>query len=316
MVERLGQRIAQLRTDRGLTQAELADRVGHLARRAVAHRELAQHPGRAHRRAARRHVPLRAPRARRRHRLPAEQGRTPPGGGGPLHGGRAPARRARRASSRSSRARRGSRRVPRGSSPRAGNRACAGSWPTPPTPKSAGCSATRSPVSPTTRRDRHHFTRARRHVAGWRSARRRSDRRVPRARGLLVDLAHLAHLAHLAAGLAGDHCPRSRRPRLRRRPPTSRSRVSIRSRRRPSTASAHPARGGRSISRHFPAARAARGRADAVLAEGIELSGYRYNIGGGGVGVRPPTARRSSTAADTAGPHVPARSRATRTFRC
>ena len=38
MVERLGPRIAQLRTDRGLTQAELADRVG-ISRVALSHIE-------------------------------------------------------------------------------------------------------------------------------------------------------------------------------------------------------------------------------------------------------------------------------------
>ena len=38
MVERLGERIAQLRTDRGLTQAELADRVG-ISRVALSHIE-------------------------------------------------------------------------------------------------------------------------------------------------------------------------------------------------------------------------------------------------------------------------------------
>jgi len=41
MVERLGQRIGQLRTDRGLTQAELADRVG-ISRVALSHIETAR----------------------------------------------------------------------------------------------------------------------------------------------------------------------------------------------------------------------------------------------------------------------------------
>ncbi len=41
MVERLGERIAQLRTDRGLTQAELADRVG-ISRVALSHIETAR----------------------------------------------------------------------------------------------------------------------------------------------------------------------------------------------------------------------------------------------------------------------------------
>ena len=41
MVERLGSRIAQLRTDRGLTQAELADRVG-ISRVALSHIETAR----------------------------------------------------------------------------------------------------------------------------------------------------------------------------------------------------------------------------------------------------------------------------------